>query len=66
MRKEKLTLVLKPCPFCGDVPTIKYYDGERSYMISCTNLECPMDFISTELNHDKISIIEIWNTRYEK
>lgn len=36
---------LKPCPFCGSVPTIDYgyhydYDGGNSYYVYSADVEC--------------------------
>lgn len=31
---------LKPCPFCGQMPSIEYNDRTDTYAICCNNSEC--------------------------
>jgi len=55
---------LLPCPFCGVIPTITYYDAEKTYRIMCQSTSCPLDLVSTDSFRDKITAIELWNFRY--
>lgn len=57
---------LKPCPWCGEQPTVRYdskpdvYDPH--YLISCNNLNCPA---SCQVPGDDIDlVVENWNTRH--
>lgn len=47
---------LKRCPFCGDLPQLKEFNRELSY-VSCQNEECPIFDVRID--------IEEWQTRSE-
>lgn len=54
---------LKPCPFCGDLPRIRYTFGKP--VIECENPKCkmkPSTWIHSDTdNFDKL--VRIWNKR---
>ena len=61
-RKEKELLnSIKPCPFCGEDPTVVYgLFGNRS--IECKSPMCVMGCVVTE--YEKLEdVVKIWNKR---
>ena len=55
---------LKPCPFCGIIPTIEYDDYFMKWVISCNNHKCKIQ-PSTDLHKRKGVITKEWNRRAE-
>lgn len=60
---EDMTLMLKPCPFCGEQPDTveEFHIEETTYVqIQCTNIHCPVE---TTLMLSKDEAYKVWNTR---
>ena len=54
---------LKPCPFCGDNPTLLHPDEEGGdYVIGCYNECCGYSYERAR-DTDKQKVINAWNTR---
>jgi len=54
---------LKPCPFCGGLPDIRY--SFDTLLIECTNKKCklqPSTFMYVHTNNAE-KLIKIWNKR---
>ncbi|MCG2181448.1 Lar family restriction alleviation protein [Staphylococcus epidermidis] len=54
---------LKPCPFCGGLPNIRY--SFDTLLIECTNKKCklqPSTFMYVHTNNAE-KLIKIWNKR---
>lgn len=71
-----MTMRVKPCPFCGEQPTVKPDDpsveGDAWGEVSCENSECPVivrvedgETVSDERGSDeyKRAAIRRWNKR---
>ena len=54
---------LKPCPFCGEVPT-PWDTKDGKYYIDCENKKCVMK-PGTDTKLDLYTAIEWWNRRAE-
>ena len=59
---------LKPCPFCGIVPTLHHQKDDNarweSWFIRCDGKDCRMWVIIDAIDRSDINnIITIWNTR---
>lgn len=56
---------LKPCPFCGEMPRIRYFNGDphiRTYQVKCFELRCLCNpETGSYINLEKA--IEAWNRR---
>jgi len=51
--------VLKPCPFCGEIPSVKFYDG-KGYKVVCPNILC----VSQTYGHpSQDDAMQDWNRR---
>lgn len=61
-------LILKPCPFCNEIPILQHIkahkhflcnlpEAEDTFTIECTNCSCAM------IGHNKEEIINRWNKR---
>ena len=56
---------LKPCPFCGEMPTIgeMHEDcGDLGYSVMCINNKCPIE-ARTAWHTDLKEVVEAWNRR---
>lgn len=56
---------LKPCPFCGKKPRIKFFNGDpaiRKYDVGCNQTLCPCR-PRTRLYANVDDAIEAWNRR---
>lgn len=54
---------IKPCPFCGEVPKLRYIGGDiKKWVIDCTNYKCKIQ-PSTDYHRLKYIIIREWNNR---
>ena len=53
---------LKPCPFCGVVPTVEFGDEIKKYWISCNNPKCRIQ-PTTDAHTHKSVIVREWNRR---
>lgn len=52
---------LKPCPWCGETPTVTGPDADGEYCVGCCNPECnanPVVYGDTPAE-----VIAAWNTR---
>ena len=57
------SLKIKPCPFCGGLPDIRY--SFDTLLIECTNKKCklqPSTFMYVHTNNAE-KLIKIWNKR---
>ena len=56
---------LKPCPFCGDYPTIDAMRDivEYSWYVSCDNMQCLVRPITDITIKTKQQAIDAWNRR---
>ena len=52
---------LKPCPFCGKIPTIEFYKNEW-YGIACENEKCKIQ-PNTAWLKKRANVIREWNRR---
>jgi hypothetical protein len=50
---------LKNCPFCGEMPEIKYYNILGKYEVQCVNRRCP----TTSAGFHEEEAVTYWNTR---
>lgn len=70
---------IKPCPFCGDTPTIKYKYGDYGYTPDTAHISCCIVHLSgpTEKweqgrGHYSVKeettniLIDRWNKRYDE
>jgi hypothetical protein len=55
---------LKPCPFCGAVPTI-FDDKRTGVLIECETDNCPANG-GGMMNASRSEMIAIWNRRVEE
>lgn len=64
---NKKVTQLKPCPFCGEKPTLLHPDEEgEDYVIGCYNKCCGFSYERAR-DTDKQKVIDAWNTRsYEQ
>ena len=53
---------LKPCPFCGEIPTVELI--EAVWSICCENMDCPADAVCV-YEDTEAEAIKAWNTRPE-
>ena len=54
---------LKPCPFCGVIPTVEFDNRTKKYWISCNNPNCMLQPIMGA-NINKSVIVREWNRRH--
>jgi hypothetical protein len=54
---------LKPCPFCGEQPTISYDAAGKWFYIECLNDDCPM-CVQGVWHTDMEAATKEWNKRY--
>ena len=55
--------VLKPCPFCGTVPTLGFNDGCGLWEIQCESDDCFL-LVNASGTHRQ-DTIDAWNTRIQ-
>ena len=53
---------LKPCPFCGDKPTLGYDEFDNFYMVKCDSSECGINPSTGHCDTEECAI-ECWNDR---
>ena len=55
---------LKPCPFCGEIPTVKKVPDTdiRPWYVRCCNNDCEM-WVATCNRDTKEEAIKTWNKR---
>ncbi len=53
---------LKPCPFCGEIPTRKYNEHLKKWYIQCENENCRIQPV-TDAHVNKSVITREWNKR---
>lgn len=53
---------LKPCPFCGAIPTLEYDNGIKKWWIMCDNEKCKIQPM-TDAHAFKGVIVGEWNRR---
>lgn len=53
---------LKPCPFCGELPTIEYIEQFKKWWIECRNEKCAFQPF-TSLHINKGVLVREWNRR---
>lgn len=56
---------IKPCPFCGSKPKIKFDKDDGTYSIFCYEPYCPITFVEGHYKTEAEAKAE-WNTRAEK
>ena len=69
--KETVTKELKPCPFCGESPTLKHDwryprgsdDSIYASEVICENWECPIYHADNTYYQTDEEAIEAWNRR---
>ena len=69
--KETVTEELKPCPFCGESPTLKHDwryprgsdDSIYASEVICENWECPIYHADNTYYQTDEEAIEAWNRR---
>lgn len=68
--REVVEIEIKPCPFCGGEPSIKYAPGEYGYCNPTIRVECKRCHASIEREVSSKSeeeayksIAELWNRR---
>ena len=57
----KVKLKLKPCPFCGVIPTLEENNG--LYRVSCRNMDGCKVCVHIPWSDGKMDVIEWWNRR---
>ena len=65
--KQEVKQELKPCPFCGETPTLERYTDLYNmvkYGIECRGSDCEIQPF-TAWYADKAEAIEAWNRRAE-
>ena len=60
----KMKSNLKPCPFCGAIPTLEYGNGINKWWISCINEKCRIQ-PTTDAHINKGVVVREWNKRVE-
>ena len=55
---------LKPCPFCGQTPSIYQNEVTKMWIIRCTNEKCRI-MPHTDYHKTKGVIVREWNRRAE-
>ena len=55
---------LRPCPFCGAIPTLVYEDNFKKWWIACNNDKCMIQPF-TSLHINKGVIVREWNRRVD-
>ena len=60
----KMKSNLKPCPFCGAIPTLEYGNGINKWWISCQNEKCRIQ-PTTDAHINKGVVVREWNKRVE-
>lgn len=54
---------LKSCPFCGQLPKLRYVGNDvKKWMIECVNNKCRIQPF-TDLHRHKFVVIREWNRR---
>lgn len=54
---------LKPCPFCGEAPTVKVHGARNLYSINCRNDKCHVQpEMSFMFEHERHAV-SAWNRR---
>ena len=70
--REVVEIEVKPCPFCGRMPTLKYYPGLYGYgddsdlaYIKCENCDVKMVKEVSGMSEEKVFrlMAERWNKR---
>lgn len=52
---------LKPCPFCGEIPSLRQMKSTKQYYLFCRKCN-----IETTSFNDREEIIKYWNTRFNE
>lgn len=54
---------LKPCPFCGSVATINHKEVLETWIVECSNFDCPASYmIGNDYDTEEEAVI-VWNSR---
>jgi Lar family restriction alleviation protein len=53
---------LKPCPFCGNKPNLRYDRLDNFYIVKCDSSECPINPDTAHCDTEE-GAIECWNSR---
>jgi len=56
------SVVIKPCPFCGEIPKLEEHNkGGLYFEIACENIGCA---IEPHIDHEcEQVVLVLWNTR---
>ena len=55
---------VKPCPFCGELPDVEYFDDIKKYWVTCNNPKCRIQ-PHTDAHASKAVVVREWNRRKE-
>ena len=54
---------LKPCPFCGSVGKVEHKKALGTWIIQCSNNQCPASYMIGWDYDTQNEAIEAWNRR---
>jgi hypothetical protein len=55
---------LKPCPFCGKIPTVRFINVLEKYWVECDNKKCRIQ-PCTDAHKFKSVVVREWNRRVD-
>ncbi len=59
-----MSVELKPCPFCGEKPSIYLNEATKMWIIRCTSEKCRI-MPYTDYHKTRAVIVREWNRRGE-
>lgn len=54
---------LKPCPFCGCAAVINHRDFIGTWIVECSNNDCPASYMIGNSYETEEKAIDAWNRR---
>ena len=54
---------MKPCPFCGSEATIEHKNVLETWIVECSNTNCPASYMIGNDYDTEEEAIEAWNRR---